>query len=39
MTLREEVELINQDLTETKRKYKEVVDKLYSQNKGDDSTN
>ena len=39
LTLREEVELINQELTDINTKYKELVERFYSQNKDNDSKN
>jgi len=39
LTLREDVEVINQELSELNHKYKELVEKFYSQNKDNDSKN
>ena len=39
LTLREDVETINQELNELNGKYKDLVEKFYSQNKDNDSKN
>ena len=39
LTLREEIECMNQDLNELNGKYKDLVEKFYSQNKDNDSKN
>lgn len=39
LTLREDIECMNQDLTELNGKYKDLVEKFYSQNKDNDSKN